>query len=261
MDIGVNGAAGAMGLRVIALAAEADDCTVVAALEREGHPDLGRDVGNCAGVGPLGVSLISELTVRPDVLVDFSRADATMARARECGGMGVPLVVGTTGLSDQQRTRLREETAARVPLLLASNMSLGVNLLFRVAERVAEALPSGYDIEIVEAHHRRKKDAPSGTAMELAERLCQRLGRDSGVLRFGREGITGERDAEEIGVHSLRGGGIVGEHTVIFAGSEERIELVHRAGSRDVFARGALEAARFLAEAEPGFYTMEDVLN
>ncbi len=260
MKIAVNGAAGAMGRRVVGVVAGADDCRLVAALERSGHPELGRDAGMVAGQGELGVPIAEELAVEADVLIDFSSPEATVARARECADAGTAVVVGTTGLSDDQLAELSGHLAERVPVLIASNMSVGINLLFRLIQRVARALPAGYDVEIVEAHHRRKKDAPSGTALEMARQLCDALDRPEDVLLYGRRGAVGPRKPSEIGIHSVRGGDIVGDHTVIFAGEGERLELTHRAGSRDIFARGALQAARFLVGKPAGLYSMADVL-
>jgi len=231
MRIAVNGAAGAMGKRVIAAAVETGDCDVVAALESPGHPDLGKDAGTVAGVEPLGVAISAELTGDPEVLVDFSVPAATLGRARECAEAGVAVLIGTTGLSAEQRSE------------------------------IAEVLGQGYDVEVIEAHHRRKKDAPSGTAMELARRLCAALEREpETVLLYGRQGQVGQRTGQEIAVHAVRGGDIVGDHTVLFAGPGERIELTHRASSREVFARGAIRAARFLQGRAPGLYAMRDVL-
>jgi 4-hydroxy-tetrahydrodipicolinate reductase len=261
MKVAVNGAAGAMGRRIISLLSEKADCRLVCALERGDHPSLGQDAGVLAGTGTVGVPLTTRLGGQPDVLVDFSAPESTMARARECAAAGTAVVIGTTGLSEDQVAELRQKVAARVPVLVTPNMSIGVNLLFRLVGEVAKALGDGYDIEIVEAHHRRKKDAPSGTAAELARRICAALDRDpAAVLRFGREGICGPRTLDEIGVHAILGGDIVGDHTVIFAGEGERVELVHKASSRDVFARGAIRAATFLAGRKPGIYTMQDVL-
>ncbi len=260
MRIAVNGAAGAMGKRVIAVAVETEDCEVVAALESAGHPDVGKDAGTVAGVGPLGVAISSGLAAHAEVLVDFSAPAATVRRARECADAGIAMVIGTTGLSAEQRSEI-EELASRIPVLAAPNMSVGVNLLYDLVEHAARVLGQGYDVEIIEAHHRRKKDAPSGTAMELARRLCAALGRDpDAALLYGRQGQVGQRTAEEIGVHAVRGGDIVGDHTVMFAGPGERIELTHRASSREVFARGAIRAARFLRDRDPGLYTMRDAL-
>ena len=261
MKAAVNGAAGAMGRRIISLLSDMPECRLVCALERADHPLLGQDAGVLAGTGTLGVPLTAKLGGEPDVLLDFSAPESTMARARECAAAGTAVVIGTTGLHKEQVARLTEEVATRVPLLITPNMSIGVNLLFRLAVDVARTLGDGYDIEIVEAHHRRKKDAPSGTAAELARRICEALGRDpAAVLRFGREGICGPRTPDEIGIHAVRGGDIVGDHTVIFAADGERVELVHKASSRDVFARGAIRAAMFLAGRKPGLYSMQDVL-
>lgn len=261
MKAAINGAAGAMGKRIVRLLANVPDRRLVCAMEREGHPDLGKDAGLLAGTDPVGVTIGTELVGDAQVLLDFSAPEATMARARECAGRGVALLVGTTGLSEDQAGELRDAIARRVPVLLTPNMSVGVNLLFRLAADVARALGEGYDVEIVEAHHRRKVDAPSGTAMEIARRVCEALGRDvQADLRHGRHGQCGPRTSREIGMHALRGGDVVGDHTVIFAGEGERVELTHKASSRDVFARGALRAAAFLIGRAPGLYSMEDVL-
>jgi len=191
MRIAVNGAAGAMGKRVIAAAVQTEDCDVVAALESPGHPDLGKDAGIVAGVEPLGIAISSELTGTPEVLVDFSVPAATLSRARECAEAGVAVLIGTTGLSAEQRSEIEARVAARVPVLIAPNMSVGVNVLYDLVERAAKVLGHGYDVEVIEAHHRRKKDAPSGTAMELARRLCVALERDpETVLLYGRQGAT-----------------------------------------------------------------------
>ncbi len=260
MRIAVNGAAGAMGRRVVALAARDERWQLVAALERTGHADLGADAGALAGVGALGVALTDELAGEPEVLIDFSTPGSTVARARQCAERGVALVIGTTGLSAEQAGEIEGDAASRVPVVMAPNMSVGVNLLFRLAEEVAGAL-AGYDVEIVEAHHRRKVDAPSGTALELGRRVCRALGREpEAALICGREGRGGPRPDGEVAIHAVRGGDVVGEHTVIFAGPGERIELTHRAGSRDVFAAGALRAAAFVAGCSPGLYSMEDVV-
>jgi 4-hydroxy-tetrahydrodipicolinate reductase len=261
MDVALSGAAGAMGRQVVRLVAASEDCELVAAVERADHPDLGQDAGELAGAGALGVPLSAELTGEGDVLIDFSAPEAACAGACACAARGMAVVIGTTGLSPEQRRRIEEEAAARVPVLIAPNMSVGVNLLFALAEEVASALGPGYDVEIVEAHHRRKVDAPSGTAMELLRRVCRATGREAeSDARHGRRGATGPREAREVGVHAVRGGDIVGDHTVLFAGQGERLELTHRATSREVFARGALRAARFLVEQAPGLYSMQDML-
>ena len=260
--VAVNGAAGRMGRMVMRLVSEADDCQLVSALERAGHPALGSDAGVLAGVGELGLPLSSEMEGNPDVLVDFSAPDASVARALACASGGVALVIGTTGHSKSQLEQIEQEAASKVPVLLSPNMSPGVNLLFRLVGDVARVLGSGYDIEIIEAHHRRKKDAPSGTASKLAQIICDALGWDRDkVLTYGREGITGERPSEQIAVHAIRGGDIAGFHTVLFAGEGEQVELTHRAENRDVLARGALRALRFVVKQPPGLYTVADTLS
>jgi len=261
MKVALNGAAGAMGRLLVGLIIDEEDCELVAAIERADHPDIGRDAGSLSGHERLGVPLSAELTAPADVMLDFSVPEATLMQARVCAERGIAMVIGTTGLSEQQSEEIRERVAARVPVLMAPNMSIGVNMLYELVERVAGALPGGYDVEIVEAHHRRKKDAPSGTAMELLRRVAGALGRQpDAAARFGRRGACGPRSPEEIGVHAIRGGDVVGDHTVIFAGEGERLELTHRATSRLVFARGALAAARFLEGQPPGLYSMRDVL-
>lgn len=257
----VNGASGRMGRRIIGLLAEQADCTLVCAVEKPGHPDVGKDAGLVAGTRQLGVSISERVCGAPDVLLDFSGPDACLARAKECAALGTAVLVGTTGLSSGQVQQLERDVAPKVPVLIAPNMSVGVNLLFELIGPVARALGEEYDVEIIETHHRRKKDAPSGTALKLAQTICQALGWDPDqALTYGREGAVGERPRKQLAVHAVRGGDVVGEHTVIFAGEGERIELTHRAGSRDVFARGAIRAARFLAGRPPGLYSMKDVL-
>ena len=258
MRIGINGACGRMGTRLLALAGDDPSWEIAAALEHPNHPDLGRDAGLAAGLGEIGVTLAAELPAEVEVLVDFSAPEATMVRLAECRREGVPMVVGTTGLSEAQQAEL---AAAEIPVLLSANMSLGVNLLREIAPSVAQALGDDFDIEIVESHHRFKKDAPSGTALMLGRAIAEALGRDlKAEAVHGREGAVGERPRREIGFHAIRAGDIVGEHTVVFGGLGERIELRHVAHSRDTFARGALRAARFLVSQPPGLYSMKDVL-
>ena len=258
--IAVNGAAGRMGRRLVALASEEPDLEVVAALECDGHTHLGRDAGELAGCGRLDLPLSAEWDAAADVLIDFSSPAGMVARLDAAAAKGAALVIGTTGCTEEERGRIAD-VADRVPVLHAPNMSVGVNLLFQLVGKVAAALGDEYDIEIVEAHHRFKKDAPSGTALRLAERICAATGRDmAGDLVHGREGAVGERTQREIGIHAVRGGDIVGDHTVVFSTLGERIEVTHRAHTRDTFARGALRAARFLVGKPPGMYGMEDVL-
>ncbi|MFP4176644.1 MAG: 4-hydroxy-tetrahydrodipicolinate reductase [Planctomycetota bacterium] len=261
VTVAVNGAAGRMGQRIVAMVVADERCELVSAIESAENPHLGEDAGEVAGVSATGVTIDTGSGGESDVLIDFSAPDACMKRAEECVKSDTALVVGTTGFAEAQEERLVSEIADSIPVLVAPNMGLGVNLLFRLAGEVASALGTDYDVEIVEAHHRRKKDAPSGTAGKLAENVCEALDLDfRDTVINGRDGFTGERSSAEIGVHAVRGGSIVGEHTVIYAGEGERIELTHRAESRDVFAQGAVRAALFLHDKAPGLYDMGDVL-
>jgi 4-hydroxy-tetrahydrodipicolinate reductase len=258
--VAINGAAGRMGRRLVDLVSREEGMELVAALEQPGHPELGRDAGELCGCGKLGVSLTSDWTAPADVLIDFSLPAATAARSREAAGKGVALVIGTTGLTADQKTAIAA-AAKKVPVLHSPNMSVGVNLLFRLAAETAAALGEGYDIEIVEAHHRFKKDAPSGTALRLAEEIAAATGRSLAKdAVYGRHGASAERKRGEIGIHAVRAGEIVGDHTILFSGPGERVEIVHRAESRDTFAQGALRAAKFLVGKKPGMYAMADAL-
>ncbi len=256
----VDGAAGRMGRRIVALASEDPEVQVVAGFEKPGHPDLGKDLGFLAGLGDLGVALSARRDVAADAAVDFSAADSALEMIGWCAKHGVAIVVGTTGLGDEGARQL-DAAAKHVPCLMAPNMSLGVNVLLRVVADVARALGDAYDVEIVESHHRFKKDAPSGTALALGESVAAALGRKlAEVGVHGRKGMVGERTAKEIGFHAVRCGDAVGDHTVIFGGLGERIEVKHIASSRDTFGRGALRAAKFLAGKPPGRYTIAQVL-
>jgi 4-hydroxy-tetrahydrodipicolinate reductase len=263
IDLVVAGAAGRMGGRIIALAGGTPDLRVVAALEQAGHPALGRDAGEVAGAGRLGVPITAEpapVLARDRVLVEFTAPEATLEHLRVAAAQGARAVVGTTGLGAGQVEELRR-LAGRAAIVFSPNMSVGVNVAFRVLALMARALGDDYDVEITEIHHRMKKDAPSGTAAKMAEVVAEALGRDLGTVGvYGRHGLVGERGAREIGVHALRGGDVVGEHTVVFSTLGERLELTHRAHSRDTFAGGALRAIRFAATAAPGCYSMHDVL-
>jgi 4-hydroxy-tetrahydrodipicolinate reductase len=258
--IAINGALGRMGRAVGRLALESRKFSVAAALEAPGSPSLGEDYGSALGREPLGVALAARLDRKVDALVDFSTPEASLARLEECVRTKSPAVVCTTGFADGQRRTIRA-AAKKIPVLLSPNMSVGVAALLRAVLELARLLGDSYDIEIVETHHRRKRDAPSGTAVSLAERLAAATGRAwPGDFRFGRKGTSAGRSPLEIGIHAIRAGGVVGEHTVIFASDDDVIEVTHRAGSRDLFARGALRAAAFVARAKPGLYGMEDVL-
>lgn len=252
MKIIVNGAAGRMGRAVIAQVAETPGAVLAGALERAGHEELGRPVA-------AGVSLSADAAAtlaRGEVVIDFSLPPATLACLEHCLALSRPLVIGTTGFSDRQRETVIA-AAAKIPVLFSPNMSLGVNVLFSLAARAAALLP-GYQAEIVEVHHERKIDAPSGTAVRLGEIVAAAAG--GAEMVYGRRGASGPRRAKEIGIHAVRLGEVVGEHTLILAGPGERLELVHRAASRDNFARGAVAGALFLAGRGPGLYTMSDVL-
>jgi len=262
-DVVVAGAAGRMGSRLVALLSSSSDLTLVGALEAPGHAAVGRDAGEVAGVGRNGVAIGSdaESTLGRDrILIEFSVPEATLAHLRLVASRAGRAVIGTTGLSPAQRQEV-EGLARQAAILLSPNMSVGVNVAFWVLREMARRLGDDYDVEITEVHHRFKKDAPSGTALRMAEIIAGALGRDlAKVGVYGREGVPGERTRQEIGVMSLRSGDVVGEHTVSFGALGERLELTHRAHSRDNFALGALRAARFIAGAGPGLYSMQDVL-
>lgn len=263
IDVVVAGAAGRMGTRVVACLGETPDLRLVGALEVPGHPALGRDAGQLAGVDRLGVAVTADVApalARDRVLVEFSTPEASLAHLRAVAAAGGRAVVGTTGFSAAQRREIAG-LAATTPVVLAPNMSVGVTIALQVLAIMARALGDEYDVEIVETHHRFKKDAPSGTALRMAEVVAEALGRDLGqVAVHGRQGLPGERTRQEIGVFSLRSGDVVGDHTVSFGTLGERLELTHRSHSRDTFARGALRAARFVAIRPPGLYSMQDVL-
>lgn len=261
--IAVAGAGGRMGRTIAAAAGELEDVQVVSALEAPGSPYIGQDIGMLAGIGAIGVDIGDSLQAVAgdfDVLVDFTIADAALANVRACRDAGKRAVVGTTGFTASQRERLAED-AGHIALVLAPNMSVGVNVCFKLLETAARALGDTVDVEIIEAHHRHKVDAPSGTAVRMGEIVAAALGRNLAECAvYGREGHTGERDRATIGFETVRAGDIVGEHTVMFAGAGERLEVSHRASSRLNFAHGALRAARWIMDKEPGLYDMQDVL-
>src|SRR5437773_2804071 len=258
--IGVNGACGRMGQRIVQLALEDSALTLGAALEAPGHPQLGRDIGDVVGAGPVGVQVTSSIPPnhRIDAIIDFSLPEGTMTVLPLCLERKIPLVVATTGHSAKQREEI-EGAAHHTAMLMAPNMSLAVNVLFKLVGQASAVLKDrGFDVEILERHHRFKKDSPSGTALHFARVVQQAMGQTE--LRHGREGIVGERPAHEIGIHAIRAGDNVGEHTIVFSTLGETLELVHKGHSRDSYARGALAAAKYLAGRPPGRYTMEDVL-
>jgi 4-hydroxy-tetrahydrodipicolinate reductase len=262
-DLVVGGAAGRMGTRIVALLGEAPGLRLAAALEAPGHRMLGRDAGEVAGAGRLGVPIGADagaVLTRDRLLVEFSVPEASLEHLRLVADAGARAVIGTTGFSAAQREEIAT-LARRAAILVAPNMSVAMTLAFKVLAIMAKALGDDYDVEITEIHHRFKKDAPSGTAVRMAEVVAEALGRDlEQVGVYGRHGLPGERTGKEIGVMSLRSGDVVGEHTVSFGTLGERLELTHRAHSRDTFARGALRAARWMAGRPPGLYSMHDVL-
>ncbi len=261
----VQGAAGRMGRMLVAQVMKNSDMTLVGATEQEGNPLLGQDAGLVAGVGQAGVPLTSDMDAclaMSDAVISFTVPAASMEAARKAAAAGAAIVIGTTGLSAEEKAELSGLAGGGARIVFSPNMSVGVNLLFAICGKVAAMLGEEYDIEVVEMHHNLKKDAPSGTAARLGEILCQARGLSyANDVRHGRQGLPGPRPKNEIGMHALRGGDVVGDHTVIFATSGERIEFTHKASSRENFARGAIRAARFLADAAPGLYDMQDVLH
>jgi 4-hydroxy-tetrahydrodipicolinate reductase len=260
--IAIAGSAGRMGATLIEAVLADADFALAAALEQSGHPALGRDAGECVG-RPCGVPVsddVAHALEASDVLIDFTRPQGTLAHLARCAALGRSMVIGTTGFSADEHGRITQAASA-IALVIAPNMAVGVNVLFKLAEMAARTLGDGYDVEIVEAHHRHKVDAPSGTALKLGEMVAAALGRDlASCAVHGRHGDTGERDPRAIGFHALRGGDIVGEHTVMFAGSGERVEVSVRSASRMTYALGALRAAKFLRGRTAGRYDMFDVL-
>ena len=262
INIAVAGSSGRMGRMLIEAALGGADTRLAAALEVAGNPYLGKDAGELVGA-PCGVSISDDFgksLAGCDVLIDFTRPEGTLAHLAACRKLGVRMVIGTTGFSDEQKKTIA--AAARdTAIVLSPNMAVGVNVTFKLAEIAAGILGDDYDVEIIEAHHRHKVDAPSGTALKFGEVVARALKRDlAQTAVHGRVGVTGERDAKTIGFHAIRGGDIVGEHTVMFAGPGERVEVTVRSESRMTYATGALRAARFLAGKKTGLYDMFDVL-
>lgn len=260
----VTGVAGRMGNAIVRLIRNSEDLVLTGATERPGSPSVGLDAGLVCHVGRMEVTIADDLAQAlgpgADVVVDFSSPEVCVRHARVCAEKRVALVIGTTGLSSEVRAEVTG-IAHDIGVVLAPNMSVGVNLMLKLAAQAARILGDAYDVEIVEMHHRHKKDAPSGTALRLGEVVAQALQRDPATdMRFARQGLVGARPPKEIGIQTLRGGDVVGEHTVFFVGEGERLEITHRATSRDQFAQGALRAARFLAGKPPGLYDMFAVL-
>jgi len=258
----IAGASGRMGHALLEGIFADSELQLHGALEHAESPRIGRDAGEAFGrVTGVGISAdVPTVLHGADVLIDFTRPEPSMAYLAACERAGVKLVLGTTGFSPEQK-KLIETTAQKIAIVFAPNMSVGVTLLINLVQAAAKVLADGYDVEIIEAHHRHKVDAPSGTALRLGEAVAEALGRDlQSCAVYGREGVTGERDANTIGFATVRGGDVVGDHTVLFAGIGERVELTHKASSRATFALGALRAAKYLADRKTGLYDMQDVL-
>jgi 4-hydroxy-tetrahydrodipicolinate reductase len=260
----VTGVTGRMGAAVLRAVRSDVRFVLVGAMARSGRGLAGQDAGALAGLAPLDVPVFEDpaeatTETRPDVVIDFSYGDSTGDWAEVCEQSGAALVVGTTGLSGAVREKL-DRASRSAAVVLSPNMSVGINVLLDVASHLVRVLGEGWDVEILELHHRQKRDAPSGTALRLAEVLAKAAGRDASAFRLARAGEVGPRAAGEIGVQTLRGGDVVGEHTVFFLSDGERIEVTHRASSREQFARGAVRAAAWACAQEPGLYSMQDVL-
>lgn len=261
-QIAIAGASGRMGRMLIEAVHTADDCELAGALDIAASPAIGSDATAFLGHAS-GVAITADLKAglkNARALIDFTRPEGTMAHLQVCRELGVAMVIGTTGLDEAQKVEITA-AAKDIPIMLSPNMSVGVNVTLKLLELAAQALATGYDIEIIEAHHRHKVDAPSGTALKMGEVIAGALGRDlKDCAVYERYGHTGERDPSTIGFATIRGGDIVGDHTVLFAGTGERIEITHKSASRVTYAQGSLRAVRFLAERKNGLYDMFDVL-
>ena len=263
LRIAIAGASGRIGRMLIEAVLNAPDCELAGALDISGNPALGMDAGAFLGrsTGVIITSDVAAGLAQAQVLIDFTRPEGTLAHLRVCQQLGVKMVIGTTGFGDADKAQLAQ-AAQSLAMVMAPNMSVGVNVTLRLLQMAAKALSTGYDIEVIEAHHRHKVDAPSGTALKMGEVIAEALGRDlKDCAVYAREGHTGERDPSSIGFATIRGGDIVGDHTVMFAGTGERVEITHRSGSRSNYAQGSLRAARYLADRASGMFDMFDVLN
>lgn len=262
INIAVAGSSGRMGRAIIETLAEEQDLHLSAALEQTGSPFLNQDAGSLIS-STLGTRISSDFAVAlpgSDVMIDFTRPAGTLAHLAACRQNGIHMVIGTTGFSSAEKEQI-QDAARDIAIVFAPNMSVGVNVLFKLLEIVAKTLPAGYDTEIIEAHHRFKVDAPSGTALRMGEVIAETRGLElEKVAIYGREGHTGERAPDTIGFSTIRGGDVVGDHTALFAALGERLEITHKASSRRTFAAGALHAARFLATKKTGLFDMQDVL-
>ncbi|MFQ6043329.1 MAG: 4-hydroxy-tetrahydrodipicolinate reductase [Candidatus Poribacteria bacterium] len=263
IDVIVDGAGGRMGRMIINGISQSEDMQLVGAIEAANHPNLGRDAGEIAGVGRLGVSVTSDLPAiidKCDVVIEFTSPEATLKHLQNVVDADKAMVIATTGYTDEQMEQLLK-LAPKIRCVMSPNYSIGVNLLLKLVQNAAQVLGDDFDIEVIEAHHNMKKDSPSGTALRIAEVIAESLNRNlDEVGVYGRRGMVGERPRQEIGVHAIRGGDIVGDHTVLFAGVGERLEITHRAQSRETFARGALRAARWVVNAPRGLHDIDKVL-
>ncbi len=262
LRVAVAGASGRMGRMLIEAVVATDDLLLCGALDVEGSAGLGQDAALFLGQAS-GVVITSDLRAglaQAQVLIDFTRPSGTLAHLAVCRELGVKVVIGTTGFTDEQKIDIAEHSR-HIAITMAPNMSVGVNVVLKLLDTAARLLSEGYDIEVIETHHRHKVDAPSGTALKMGEVVAAALGRDLKTCAvYGREGVTGERDPSTIGFATIRGGDVVGDHTVLFAGIGERIEITHKSSSRATYAQGSLRAARFMAERECGLFDMSDVL-
>jgi len=263
IKVSIMGVAGRMGQTILRLLNNENDVHIVGATEIVGHPEIGSDIGILSGQGELGISIsdnVEDACVNAEVIVDFTAPSSTLNNARYAASNGKAMVVGTTGFTEEEKKEL-SQLAQKFPCVFSPNMSIGVNVMFEATKKLAEILGDDYDVEIIEAHHKHKVDAPSGTALRLGESAAEGLGRDfNKVARYERHGAIGERKEKEIGMQTIRAGDIVGEHTVMFCGGGERIELTHRAMSRDNFAKGVVRAVKWIPGKSAGIYTMKEVL-
>ena len=263
LNIAVTGAAGRMGRNLIQACDENSNCQLGAAIEHESSPFIGRDAGEMAGVGTLDRNIVSQLSEVADdfhTLIDFTRPEVTLKNLEFCVENNKNIIIGTTGFSDEEKQQIQKASES-IGIVFAPNMSVGVNLCFKLLDIAARVLGDGVDIEVIEAHHRHKVDAPSGTALRMGEVIADALDRDLAECAvYGREGVTGERDRKTIGFETIRAGDIVGDHTVMFAGIGERVEITHKASSRMTFANGAIRASLWLEGKNTGLYDMQDVL-
>ena len=259
----ITGCCGKMGCRIASLAAKDKTLEVYAAVEAKNNSEIGNNLGDIIGEKALFLNITDDLAAAAkgaDVIIDFTTPIATLTNLSIARIEKIPIVIGTTGITDEEQ-KVIESSAKTIPVLFSSNMSIGVNVLFNLVPAAAVALGEDYDIEIIESHHNKKKDAPSGTAKTLLEKISHAKGKNAAdTAIYGRAGNIGQRPKNQIGIHAVRAGGIVGEHTVIFAGENETVEITHRANSRDIFAKGALMAAKYITGKSPGLYSMENVI-